>query len=409
MTKMLNLSYIFLVLSTFLGACKTKNVVNQQDTTVKTLSIYDENIKVGAARTADYLPFLKGKRVAMVVNQTSVLNDKHLVDSLLALKINIKKIFAPEHGFRGDGEAGEKIKDGKDAKTGLSIISLHGKKFKPEPADLADVDVLIFDIQDVGARFYTYISTLHYCMEACAENNKVLMVFDRPNPTGHYVDGPVLNPKFKSFVGLDLLPVVHGLTIGEYAQMTNGEGWLKDKIKCNLQIIKCLDYSHDKFYEVKIAPSPNLKTMRSIYLYPSICFFEGTNVSLGRGTETPFEVIGFPKNPEGDYTFTPRPNAGSKTPPLNGELCKGFSFSTKNIKDLQAIKQLNISYLIDFYKNYPNKNQYFLANNFIDKLAGTDQLRLMILAGKSEEEIRASWQADLEKYKAMRAKYLLYD
>jgi uncharacterized protein YbbC (DUF1343 family) len=218
-----------------------------------------------------------------------------------------------------------------------------------------------------------------------------------------------MNPKFKSFVGLDLIPVVHGLTIGEYAQMANGEGWLKDKIKCNLQIVKCLNYSHDKFYEVKIAPSPNLKTMRSIYLYPSICFFEGTNVSLGRGTETPFEVIGFPKNPNGDYTFTPKPNAGSKTPPLNGELCKGFSFSTKNIKELQAIKQLNISYLIDFYKDYPDQTKYFLSNNFIDKLAGTDQLRLMILAGKSEAEIRASWQADVEKYKAMRKKYLLYE
>jgi uncharacterized protein YbbC (DUF1343 family) len=370
--------------------------------------LYAEDIVVGAARTSEYLPLLKGKRVALVVNPTSTIGTKHLVDSLLSLKINIKKIFAPEHGFRGEGEAGEKIKDGKDSKTGLPIFSLHGKKNKPDVADLADIDILIFDIQDVGVRFYTYISTLHYCMEACAENNKMLLIFDRPNPNGHYVDGPVLDPKFKSFVGLDPLPVVHGLTLGEYAMMANGEGFLDKKIKCNTQIIKCLNYTHDKFFEVKIAPSPNLKTMRSIYLYPSICYFEGTNVSLGRGTETPFEIIGYPNNPQGTFTFTPMPNAGSKTPPLNGELCKGFSFSNENIEKMQSVKQLNINYLIDFYKNYPDKTKYFLSNNFIDKLAGNDQLRQMILAGKSEAEIRATWQNDLEKYKTMRKKYLIY-
>jgi uncharacterized protein YbbC (DUF1343 family) len=367
-----------------------------------------QEIVVGAARTDVYLPFLQGKNVALVVNQTSTIGNTHLVDSLLKLKVSIKRIFAPEHGFRGEEEAGAKIKDGRDTKTGLAIVSLHGKKFKPEQGDLKDVDILIFDIQDVGARFYTYISTLHYCMDACAENNKTILILDRPNPNGHYVDGPVLDPKFKSFIGLDPLPVVHGLTMGEFAKMALGESFLANQQVCNLQIIKCLNYTHDSFYEVPIAPSPNLKTMRSIYLYPEICFFEGTNVSLGRGTETPFEVIGYPKNPNGNFTFTPKPNAGSKTPPLSGQLCKGFSFSQVKISELQKNNQLNIKHLIDFYKTYPDKSTYFLANNFIDKLAGTDQLRKMILEGKTEAEIRASWQPALDTYKEMRKKYLLY-
>ena len=395
---------LLLFLAFLANACISQKAVNQKVTTNEAA----KEILIGAAQASEYLPILKGKNVALVVNQTSTIGNTHLVDSLLSLGISVKKIFSPEHGFRGDAEAGEKVKDGKDSKTGLSIVSLHGKKFKPDAVDLQDVDIVIFDIQDVGARFYTYISTLHYVMEACAENKKQLLILDRPNPNGHYVDGPVLETKFKSFVGLDPLPVVHGLTLGEFANMANGEGFLDKKMQCNVQIIKCLNYSHDVFYSLPIPPSPNLKTMRSIYLYPSICFFEGTNVSLGRGTETPFEIIGYPKNPAGGFTFTPKPNAASTKPPLSGELCKGFSFSNAKISDLQNAKQLNINYLVDFYKNNPNKKDYFLSNNFIDRLAGTDQLRKMILEGKSEAEIRKSWQPQLDIFKAMRKKYLLY-
>ena len=395
---------LFLFLAFLANACTSQKTVNHKVTEKET----SKEIVVAAMRTSEYLPILKGKNVALVVNQTSMIGNTHLVDSLLNLGISVKKIFSPEHGFRGDAEAGEKVKDGKDSKTGLPIVSLHGKKFKPDAVDMQDVDIVIFDIQDVGARFYTYISTLHYCMEACAENKKQLLILDRPNPNGHYVDGPVLEAKFKSFIGLAPLPVVHGLTLGEFANMANGEGFLDKKMQCNVQIIKCLNYSHDVFYSLPTPPSPNLKTMRSIYLYPSICFFEGTNVSLGRGTETPFEIIGYPKNPSGDFTFTPKPNAASTKPPLSGELCKGFSFSNAKIDDLQNAKQLNINYLIDFYKNNSNKKDYFLANNFIDRLAGTDQLRKMILEGKSEAEIRKSWQPQLDIFKAMRKKYLLY-
>ena len=395
---------LLLFLAFLANACTSQKAVNQK----VTINENSKEIVVAAMRTSEYLPILKGKNIALVVNQTSMIGNTHLVDSLVNLGISVKKIFSPEHGFRGDAEAGEKVKDGKDSKTGLPIVSLHGRKFKPDAIDMQDVDILVFDIQDVGARFYTYISTLHYCMEACAENNKKLLILDRPNPNGHYVDGPVLNLKFKSFVGIDPLPIVHGLTLGEFANMANGEGFLDKKMQCNLQIIKCLNYSHDVFYSLPIPPSPNLKTIRSIYLYPSICFFEGTNVSLGRGTETPFEIIGYPKNPSGDFTFTPKPNAASTKPPLSGELCKGFSFSNAKISDLQNAKQLNINYLIDFYKNNPNKKDYFLSNNFIDRLAGTDQLRKMILEGKSEAEIRKSWQAELDVFKEMRKKYLLY-
>ena len=395
---------LLLFLAFLANACTSQKAVNQKVTTNEAA----KEILIGAAQASEYLPILKGKNVALVVNQTSTIGNTHLVDSLLSLGISVKKIFSPEHGFRGDAEAGEKVKDGRDSKTGLSIVSLHGKKFKPDAVDLQDVDIVIFDIQDVGARFYTYISTLHYVMEACAENKKQLLILDRPNPNGHYVDGPVLETKFKSFVGLDPLPVVHGLTLGEFANMANGEGFLDKKMQCNVQIIKCLNYSHDVFYSLPIPPSPNLKTMRSIYLYPSICFFEGTNVSLGRGTETPFEIIGYPKNPAGGFTFTPKPNAASTKPPLSSELCKGFSFSNAKISDLQNAKQLNINYLVDFYKNNPNKKDYFLSNNFIDRLAGTDQLRKMILEGKSEAEIRKSWQPQLDIFKAMRKKYLLY-
>jgi uncharacterized protein YbbC (DUF1343 family) len=274
---------------------------------------------------------------------------------------------------------------------------------------MADIDVLIFDIQDVGVRFYTYISTLLYAMEACAENKKPLLIFDRPNPNGNYVDGPVLDMKFKSFVGIAPIPVVHGLTVGEFAKMANGEGWLANKLKCSLQIIECQNYTHDSFYEIKIAPSPNLKTTRSVLLYPSICFFEGTNVSLGRGTATPFEIVGHPAlKGKYDFSFTPQPNAASSTPPQKGKTCYGISFQNESEQSLFLRKRMDFKPLFDFYKLVSAKEDYFLKNNFFDKLAGNDTFRKAILEGKSEEEIRKTWQPELEKYKKMRAKYLMY-
>ncbi|MFZ4542562.1 MAG: exo-beta-N-acetylmuramidase NamZ family protein [Saprospiraceae bacterium] len=375
----------------------------------KTESPAPKGIKTGAERTELYLSKLKGKSVGLVVNQTSVVNQTHLVDFLLSKQIKLTKIFSPEHGFRGDSQAGEKIDDTKDAKTGLPIISLHGNKYKPTAIDLKDIDVLLFDIQDVGVRFYTYISTLSYVMEACAENDKKLIVFDRPNPNGHYVDGPVLDMEFKSFVGIAPIPVVHGLTIGEFAMMSNGEKWLSDNLKCDLEVIPCANYTHDSYYEIQIPPSPNLKTMRSILLYPSICFFEGTVVSLGRGTNNPFEIAGHPAlKGKYEYNFKPMPNAGSSNPPQNGKLCYGVSFTDKTTEALFAQKQLNFQYLFDFYKIINKNDTYFLKNNFFDKLAGTDTFRKAIIAGKTEAEIRKSWEPPLEKYKKIRAQYLLY-
>ncbi len=397
---------LFLILSIGVGSCKsskTQPILSPDNNKIT------GEIVIGAARSDAYLAQLRGKSVALIVNQTSVVGETHLVDYLLANKIKVTKIFAPEHGFRGEGEAGEKMSDGKDSKTGLPIISLHGNKYKPTESDLENTDVLIFDIQDVGVRFYTYISTLLYAMEACAENKKPLLIFDRPNPNGNYIDGPVLDMKFKSFVGIAPIPVVHGLTIGEFAKMANGEGWLANKLKCNLQIIECQNYTHDSFYEIKIAPSPNLKTTRSVLLYPSICFFEGTNVSLGRGTATPFEIAGHPAlKGKYDFSFTPQPNAASTTPPQKGKLCYGISFQNESEQSLFERKQMDFKPLFDFYKVVSAKEEYFLKNNFFDKLAGNDTFRKAILEGKSEEEIRKTWQPELEKYKKMRNKYLLY-
>jgi uncharacterized protein YbbC (DUF1343 family) len=397
---------LFIILSLSVGACKSTKTQ-----TVPTFEMppIGAIVKTGAERSDVYLSQLQGKSIGLIVNQTSVVGSQHLVDFLLSKNIKIKAIFSPEHGFRGDGEAGEKIKDGKDTKTGLPIISLHGNKYKPTETDLKDIDVLIFDIQDVGVRFYTYISTLLYAMEACSENGKSLMVFDRPNPNGNYIDGPVLDMKFKSFVGIAPIPVVHGLTVGEFAKMCNGEGWLSNKEKCSLQVIECQNYTHNTFTEINIAPSPNLKTTRSILLYPSICFFEGTNVSLGRGTTTPFEVAGHPLlKGKFDFSFTPQPNDGAMNPPQKGKMCYGVSFQKESAATLFQQKRLDFKYLFDFYKVISPKEEYFLKNNFFDKLAGTDTFRKAILEGKNEEDIRKSWQPELEKYKKMRAKYLMY-
>lgn len=400
-------SLLILLISFGFATCKSSKP--NIETTPKNNDITISEVKTGAEQIGVYLPMLKGKRVGLIINQTSVVGNKHLIDFLIENGVNVKKIFSPEHGIRGNDEAGAKIKDGKDEKTGLPIVSLHGNKYKPTEVDMEDIDVLIFDIQDVGVRFYTYISTLYNAMEACAESDKTMMVFDRPNPNGNYVDGPVLDLKFKSFIGIAPIPVVHGLTIGEFAQMVNGENWLAKQGKCKLEVIKCQNYTHDTYYEIKIAPSPNLKTMRSILLYPSICFFEGTNVSLGRGTELPFEIIGHPAL-KGKYTysFTPKPNSASTNPPQKDKLCYGVSFNNMSEQELFNRKKLDFTHLFEFYTSLSNKEEYFLKNNFFDKLAGTDSFRKAILEGKKEADIRKSWQPDLEKYNKMRKQYLLY-
>ncbi len=363
----------------------------------------------GAERMRKYIPELQGKRVGLVVNQTSMVGDKHLVDSLLDFEINLVKIFAPEHGFRGQADAGAHINDGKDVKTGLAIKSLHGSSKKPSPKDLEDIDIMVFDIQDVGCRFYTYISTMSYVMESCAENDVPVIVLDRPNPNGHYIDGPVLNPEYASFVGMHEVPVVYGMTIGEYAKMVNGEGWLKGGIQCDLKVVSCLEYDHTWSEALKIKPSPNLPDHRSILLYPSLCFFEGTVVSIGRGTTTPFSIIGHPDYSQKDFAFTPLSGPGAKYPKLENQTCYGKDLNRLNPRFIKTENQLNLNYLLDFYRDLNLGESFFLKNQFIDKLAGTDQLRKQIHAGLSADEIRFSWEQELDAFKSIRSKYLLYD
>ncbi|QQL48438.1 exo-beta-N-acetylmuramidase NamZ family protein [Mucilaginibacter ginkgonis] len=372
---------------------------------------FSSNIIPGADQTELYVEYLKGKNVGMVINQTSVIG-KSLTpsgDSLLKLGIHVKKFFGPEHGFRGNNSAGAKVNDAVDEKTGLSVISLYGKHFKPTADDLKGIDIIIFDIQDVGARFYTYISTLHYVMEACAENNIELMILDRPNPNGNIVDGPVLDTAFRSFVGMHPVPVAHGMTVGEYAQMINGEGWLKNKAQCKLKIIKVANYNHKQLYNLPINPSPNLNTPQSILLYPSICFFEGTVLSLGRGTEYPFTVVGHPGF-KGTYkfTFTPQSIPGiSDNPPLKDRLCYGIDLRDYDMVKLEKSGHINLNWLILLYKNYPDQTHYF--NAYFTKLAGTDELEKQIRSGLTEAQIRRTWQPGLDAFKQIRAKYLLYE
>ena len=367
------------------------------------------SIVPGAGRLALYFPLIKQKKIGLVVNQTSIVNGVHIVDSLHKIGVSIATIFVPEHGFRGSKDAGEHVSDEIDANTGIPIVSLYGSKKKPFPADFEGIDVIVFDLQDVGVRFYTYISTLHYMMEACAENNISLIVLDRPNPNAHYIDGPVLQAELKSFVGIHPVPVVYGMTIGEYAQMINGEGWLNQGVKCDLTIIPINNYTHDTYYELPIKPSPNLPNARAVLLYPSLCFFEGTNISVGRGTDHPFEIIGHP-DLDLEYTFTPQPNFGSKTPPHMGKTCHGLDLTRLTIEELRKQKQLNLEYLIRMHQHCREKNiPFFLENLFFDKLAGTESLRKMLKQNYTEETIRKSWQQDLEVFKQIRKKYLLYE
>lgn len=372
-----------------------------------TCTVEETRIITGAERTSDYLTLLKDKKVAVAANQTTLIGKTHLVDSLISLGVDIRLIFAPEHGFRDLADAGEKIEGGVDEKTGVKVVSLYGAEFKPLPADLEDIDIVIFDIQDVGARFYTYISTMHYVMEACAENGKEFMVFDRPNPNGFYFDGPVREPAFRSFVGMHPVPVVHGMTIGEYAKMVNEEGWLEGGVKCDMTVIECLNYTHSTHYELPVKPSPNLPNQNSVYLYPSICFFEGTNISLGRGTDAPFQMFGAPEF-EGifEYSFTPQSTAGAKNPPLLGKKCFGKDLRDATEMGLVPSGKLDLTWVIEAYKAYPDTSKFF--GKYFDTLAGTTKLREQIVAGMSAEEIRKTWASDLEGFALLRKKYLLY-
>lgn len=365
-----------------------------------------EKITVGAECLNEYIPLIKGKRVGMVVNHTSTIgtNHTHLVDTLFKLKINIKKVFAPEHGFRGNADAGEKISDAKDTKTGLPIISLYSKNKKPMPEQLKDIDIIIFDIQDVGARFYTYISTMFYVMEACAENQKTLIVLDRPNPCD-YIDGPVLKDAFKSFVGILPIPLLHGCTVGELAQMINGEKWLKSpKPYCDLKVIPVKGWKHKQPYSLPIKPSPNLPNDQSIQLYPSLCLFEATEMSIGRGTTFPFQVIGAPNKKYGTFTFTPTSLPGfDKNPIHKDQICYG-----EDLRKKKDVGGFTLSYFLDFYQKSGYDASFISRTRWFDLLMGTDRTRKAIADGKTETEIRQTWQAELQKYKEMRRKYVLY-
>jgi uncharacterized protein YbbC (DUF1343 family) len=359
-------------------------------------------LQTGAEQLPRYLPLLQGQRVALTVNHTSRVGNRHLADTLLALGVKVVKIFAPEHGFRGQADAGAKISDGRDEQTGVPVVSLYGKNYKPTPEQLQDVDVVVFDIQDVGVRFYTYISTMHYVQEACAEQGKQLVVLDRPNPNGWYVDGPLLDLRFRSFVGMHPVPVVHGLTVGELAQMINGEGWLAGGKPAPLTVVPCQGYTHQTRYSLPEKPSPNLPNDRAIYLYPSLCLFEGTVVSVGRGTEAPFQMAGHPGHPGRAFQFTPRPTAGAKEPMHKDQPCYGYDYR----QTPQWPQPFSLQPLLDFYTQAPDKAKFF--NAFFTKLAGNEGLRQQIEQGMTEAAIRATWQPGLDQYKATRKKYLLY-
>jgi len=390
-------------------------------------------IQAGAERLNVYLPLIKGRTVGVFANQTSMVGNTHLVDTLLKLGIDIKVIFGPEHGFRGTADAGEKIGNFKDQKTGITVISLYGSKRRPAAEDVKDVDILIFDIQDVGVRFYTYISSLEEFMEAAFELGKPLMILDRPNPNGHYVDGPVLDKKYKSFIGMQPVPIVYGMTIAEYAFMIAGEKWLSEKANAkyayyktaensvdtpfHFQVIKCANYTHKSKYVLPVKPSPNLPTIQSIYLYPSTCFFEGTILSEGRGTDMPFQVFGNPLLPKNLFSFTPMPNEGAKEPKLKGQVCYGWNLGGTPGEVLKKIdNKIQLKWIMAAYKLFPKKNTFFIKpasgkmeESFITKLAGNNELWKQIQTGKSEKEIRISWEPKLTEFKKIRKKYLLYD
>lgn len=362
-----------------------------------------KQLAVGGDQLDLVLPKLKDKRVALVVNYTALVGKVHLADTLRHLGVNVVKIFSPEHGFRGAAADGEEVNDTLDIRTGIPLVSIYGKNLKPTPKQLADAEVVVFDIQDVGARFYTYISTLHYVMEACAENGKQLIVLDRPNPNAGYVDGPVLKPEVRSFVGMDPIPIVYGLTMGELAGMINGEGWLEGGKKCSLEVVKLRNWKHSDHYSLPVRPSPNLPNDQAIRLYPSICLLEGTVISVGRGTQTPFLILGNPELKGMSFQFTPVSIKGmSNHPPHENNLCYGLDLRTVKVED-----KVDLHYLITFYKAYPHKEKFFGSS--FNRLAGNTILKQQIMDGLTEEQIRESWKKDLDDFKSKRSKYLLYE
>jgi len=418
-TKRLKAFFIVIVSFLFLSSSCGQTLQKGKNTSSDTETVLEQGttkkeIIVAANQTDKYLKLFKDKNVAVVANNTSVIfrrnseneDSVHLVDSLLSLGVKIVKAFAPEHGFRGDADAGAKIKDEKDPKTNLPVTSLYGTNYKPSADQLKGVDIVVFDIQDVGARFYTYLSTMHYVMEACAENNIPFVVFDRPNPNGHYIDGPVLEKGFESFVGLHPVPIVYGMTIGEYAKMINGEKWLKNGIQCDLTVIPLENYTHETPYSLPLRPSPNLPNDKAINLYPSLCLFEGTNINAGRGTETQFQVFGSPNLPRETYQFsyTPVPNFGAKSPKYLNEECYGL-----DLTETAILGEINLNWLIDAYNASDSKEDFIKHQSHFDRLAGTDALRKQIIEGASFEEIKSTWKTGLGTFKNIRAKYLIYE
>jgi len=397
----LGLIALFLMSFSCKNLQKDKQTAKGQDAESAQVQV-SKVILPGAHQTEEYLPLLRGKRVAVVGNQTSRIGKTHLVDSLLSRDIEIVKVFAPEHGFRGKASAGEHVKNSVDVKTGLPIISLYGKHKKPTPEDLKDVDVLLFDIQDVGVRFYTYLSTLHYIMEAGAEQNIPVIVLDRPNPNSDYIDGPVMQKENMSFVGMHPVPVVYAMTIGEYAKMINGEDWLKNAVQADLTVIPLKNYKHGDKYLLPVKPSPNLPDYQAVRLYPSLCLFEGTDISVGRGTDFPFQVYGSPELKGMPFKFIPQPNEGSKYPKHQGKVCYG-----EDLRNISPPAEIYLDWLLNTYQQYAGKKAYF--NKFFNRLAGDSSLMQMIKEGKTAGEIKASWQNGIEKFKQIRKKYLIYD
>lgn len=412
---MKTMNYSILVFVLILTAFTSCGSSSKKQSIVDNTSSIQSGIKTGADQTEKYLPLLQNKRIAVVANQTSVIGKTSLIDSLKTLGIHIVKIFGPEHGFRGTASAGAVVSDSLDAKTGIPEISLYGKKSKPSKEDLADVDLVVFDIQDVGARFYTYINLLARVMESCADNNKELLLFDRPNPNGFCVDGPILDMKLKSGIGMFPIPIAHGMTMGELARMYNGEGWLANQVQCKITVIPVAGYTHEMEYVLPVSPSPNLNTQQSILLYPSLCLFEGTIISQGRGTHFPFTVLGNPDlKGQYDFSFTPVSIQGmSETPLHQNKACYGLDLRKYDTGEFRKTGQINLSWLMELYRAYPHKDKFFdfkqsnQMGNF-DKLAGTTLLREQIIAGKSEKEIRQSWEPGLSEFKKQRKKYLLY-
>ena len=361
-----------------------------------------QKIITGAEQIPKYIDILKGQNIGIIANKSSILSiNSHLIDTLISLGMNINKVFVPEHGFRGEADAGEKIFSQKDPKTGLTILSLYGNQRKPTNEQLKGISTMVFDLQDVGVRFYTYISTLHYIMEACAEKNITLIVLDRPNPNGHFIDGPVLENDCKSFVGMHPVPIVYGMTIGEYAQMINGEGWLNNQIKCQLKVIKLKNYTHKTHYELPLRPSPNLPNSQAIALYPSLCLLEPTVISVGRGTEMQFQIFGHPNLPKSKFNFTPKSNFGAKYPKLDNKICYGVDLRKYNMTN-----KIELKWIIDSYRNFPEPKSFFKEGFY--RIAGTKKLKTQIEEGLSEKEIRRTWEEGLINFKRIRLKYLLY-